>query len=145
MNEAYDITTRFGPPPPAVPKFTAAIYMGAKKPIKEKTHKQNFHGIIPGLGGGGQSVYVFFSPIGNDPKKTHKQLFGTHPVPGQSRTFVYFACFFLSLIAGVPKKTGLESAPLSAFLSACGAPGSERPRRPGSQVLTFFPRFSLAN
>ena len=39
----------------------------------------------------------FFSPIRNDPKKTHKQLFGTHPVPGQSRKFVYVYVFFLSL------------------------------------------------
>ena len=39
----------------------------------------------------------FFSPIRNDPKKTHKQIFGTHPVPGQSRKFVYVYVFFLSL------------------------------------------------
>ena len=30
-------------------------------------------------------------------KKTHKQLFGTHPVPGQSRKFVYVYVFFLFL------------------------------------------------
>ena len=36
----------------------------------------------------------FFSPIRNDPKKTHKQIFGTHPVPGQSRKFVYVYVFF---------------------------------------------------
>ena len=42
----------------------------------------------------------FFSPIRNDPKKTHKQNVGTHPVPGQSRKFVYVYVyvFFLSLI-----------------------------------------------
>ena len=34
-----------------------------------------------------------FSPIRNDPKKTHKQIFGTHPVPGQSREFVYVYVF----------------------------------------------------
>ena len=39
----------------------------------------------------------FFSPIRNDPKKTHKQIFGTQPVPGQSRKFVYVYVFFLSL------------------------------------------------
>ena len=31
-------------------------------------------------------------------KKTHKQNFGTHPVPGQSRGFVYVYVFFLFLI-----------------------------------------------
>ena len=30
-------------------------------------------------------------------KKTHKQNFGTHPVPGQSRKFVYVYVLFLSL------------------------------------------------
>ena len=40
----------------------------------------------------------FFSPIRNDPKKTPlKQNVGTHPVPGQSRKFVYVYVFFLSL------------------------------------------------
>ena len=43
----------------------------------------------------------FFSPIRNDPKKkkknSHKQLFGTPPVPGQSRKFVHVYVFFLSL------------------------------------------------
>ena len=29
-------------------------------------------------------------------KKTHKQNFGTHPIPGQSRKFVYVYVFFLS-------------------------------------------------
>ena len=38
-----------------------------------------------------------FSPIRNGPKKTHKQIFGTHPVPGQSCKFVYVYVFFLSL------------------------------------------------
>ena len=39
----------------------------------------------------------FFSPIRNDPKITTTQNFRTHPVPGQSRTFVYVYVFFLSL------------------------------------------------
>ena len=39
----------------------------------------------------------FLSPIRNDPKKTHKQIFGTHPVWGQSCKFVYVYVFFLSL------------------------------------------------
>ena len=33
-------------------------------------------------------------------KHTHKQNFGTHPVPEQSRKFVYVYVFFLSLIYG---------------------------------------------
>ena len=33
-------------------------------------------------------------------KKTHKQIFGAHPVPGQSRRFVYVYVFFLSLTFG---------------------------------------------
>ena len=36
----------------------------------------------------------FSSPIRNDPKKKKKKLFGTHPVPGQSRKFVYVYVFF---------------------------------------------------
>ena len=60
---------------------------------KKKTRKQNFHGIVPGFLGG-ILFMCFSSPIRNDPKKTHKQLFGTHPVPGQSRKFVYVYVFF---------------------------------------------------
>ena len=45
----------------------------------------------------------FFSPIRNDPKKTHKQIFGTRPVPGQSCKFVYVYVFFLSLMFGKPR------------------------------------------
>ena len=37
----------------------------------------------------------FSPPVRNDPKKTaHKQNFATHPVPGQSREFVYVHVFF---------------------------------------------------
>ena len=39
-----------------------------------------------------------FSPIRNDPIKTHKQILATHLVPGQSRKFVYVYVFFLPLI-----------------------------------------------
>ena len=63
-----------------------------KKHIKKKTRKQKFHGIVPGFLG--NFVYVFSSPLRNDPKKTHKQIFGTHPVLGQSRKFVYVYVFF---------------------------------------------------
>ena len=58
---------------------------------------ENVNKIVTGLTWdfGGNFVYVFFSPIGNDPKrKTHKQNFGTHPVPGQPRKFVYVYVFF---------------------------------------------------
>ena len=65
---------------------------------KEKTRKQNVHGIVPGFFLGGDFVYVFLSPIRNKKKThTHKQNFGTHPVPGQSRKFVYVYVFLLSL------------------------------------------------
>ena len=36
----------------------------------------------------GDFVYVLFSPIRSDPPKTRKQMFATHPVPGQSPKFV---------------------------------------------------------
>ena len=85
---------RRGPPRAVVMEFPAVLSRERKKHIKKKTRKQNFQGIVPGFWGG-ISFMCFFSPIRNDPKKTHKQLFGTHPVPGQSRTFVYmFMCFF---------------------------------------------------
>ena len=43
----------------------------------------------------GDFVFVF-SPIGNDPQKTQKQIFTTHPDPGQYHKFVYVYVFFLS-------------------------------------------------
>ena len=68
---------------------------------RKKTHKEQKHvnKISTWLSRdfGGDFVYVFFLPLRNDPKKTHKQNFGTHPVPGQSRKFVYVYVFFLSL------------------------------------------------
>ena len=51
-----------------------------EKIIKIKTRKQNLQGIVLGFLGG-DFVYVFFLPMRNDPKKTLKQNFGTHPVP----------------------------------------------------------------
>ena len=71
---------------------------------------------------GGDFVYVFFSPIRNDPKKTHKQNFGTHPVPGQSRKFVYVYVFFLSLTSEGPKggrRKGGRGRKLSHFSFCC--------------------------
>ena len=44
----------------------------------------------------------FFSSIRNDSKKTHKQNFVTHPVPGQSHKFV---CVYV-FSSGVEKLTG---------------------------------------
>ena len=74
------------------------VLLGAKeKHIKKKTCKQNFHGIVPGFWGRTLFMCFFFSAIRNDPKRTHKQNFGTHPVPGQSRKFVYVYVSFLSL------------------------------------------------
>ena len=48
----------------------------------------------PTTGSTGCRFMCFFSPIRNDPKeKAHKQNVGTHPVPGQSRKFVYVSMF----------------------------------------------------
>ena len=60
---------------------------------ERKTHKQNFHGIVP------EFLFMCFLPIRNDSNKTHEQIVATHPVPGQSRTFVYVYAFILSLLA----------------------------------------------
>ena len=67
-----------------------------KKPQKEKTRKQNVHGIVPGFFGGGLCLCVFFSPIRNDPKKTHKQDFGTGhpPSPGTIPQICLCLCVF---------------------------------------------------
>ena len=78
------------------PPFPYPPFWERKKHINKKTRKQNFHGIVPGFLGD-FCLCVFFSPIRNDPKKTHKQIFGTQPVPGQSREFVYVYVFFLFL------------------------------------------------
>ena len=43
--------------------------------------------------GGGLCLCIFL-PHMERPEKTHKQDFGTHPVPGQSRKFVYVHVFF---------------------------------------------------
>ena len=81
-------------------KTSKNTYRERKKHIKKKTRKQNFHGIVPGFLGG-ILFMCFFLPLRNDPKKTHKQNFGTHPIPGQSRKFVYVYVFFLSPNLGV--------------------------------------------
>ena len=66
-----------------------AQIMGAIK-SKQKTHKQNVHGIVPGFGG--RFLYLFFSPMRNE--RTHKQNFATDLVLGQSHKFVYVYVFF---------------------------------------------------
>ena len=92
-----------------------------KKHIKKKTRKQNFHGIVLGFWGG-FCLCVFFSAIRNDPKKTHKQNFGTRPVPGQSRKCVYVYVFFLPpkimvcLLAQIPN----HGLPKHTFWDRCG-------------------------
>ena len=57
----------------------------------------------------------FFLPHKECPEKTHKQIFGTHPVPGQSRenfVYVFFSLCFFSLPskgrAGLQEKTKLH-------------------------------------
>ena len=67
-----------------------------KKFRKDSERKKHVNKISMGLSRdfGGDFVYVFFLPLRNDPKKPHKQNFGTHPVPGQSRKFVYVYVFF---------------------------------------------------
>ena len=73
-----------------------------KKTHKEKIkHKQPFPGIL-----GGILFVCFVSPTRNDQKKTPKQIFGTHPVPGQSRKFIYVYVLFLSLILQESRKRG---------------------------------------
>ena len=71
------------------------IHWERNKHIKKKTRKQNFRGIIPGFWGG--LCLCVFLPHKEWPEKTHKQNFGTHPVPGQSRKFICVYVFFLSL------------------------------------------------
>ena len=72
-----------------------------KNPSPKKTHKEkHVNKSFTGLSRdflGGTLFMCFFAPIRNDPKKTHKQNCGTHPVPGQSRKFVYVYVFFLAL------------------------------------------------
>ena len=78
--------------------------VGSEKPHKEKRHKQIFRGIVPGFSEG--FVYVFFSPIRRDPPNTHTHThththtrtdFCLHPVPRQSRKFVYVYVFWEAL------------------------------------------------
>ena len=67
---------------------------GAKKYTKKLTRKQKVHRVV--LGYWGEFVYVLSPPLRNDPKKTHKQMFATRLVPGQSRKTCLCLCAFLS-------------------------------------------------
>ena len=98
-----------------LPEYSRQITLGAKKKRKN-TYKQNFHGIVPGFSG--DSVHVFFSPmmIRNDLPKQHEQNFHTHPVPGQSRRFVYV----YSEAWGQPQFQEKRSRSEKAILGALG-------------------------
>ena len=85
-----------GPESLGLGSFSSLIWGANKKTHKEKNAQTKSSRDCPGILGG--ILFMrFFSPIRNDPKKIHKLNFGTHPVPGQSRTFVY-VYVFLSLM-----------------------------------------------
>ena len=75
-----------------------------KKTNKQETHKQNFHGIVPGLSRDCPGTLPAFSldflgilfmcfPFSPGKRETHKQ-FDPHPFPGQSHEVVYVYWFF---------------------------------------------------
>ena len=84
------ILTKIGPG-----KANKQEKLGSEKKKKE-TRKHSFHGNVPGFGGE-FCLCVFFSPIRNDLKKTHKHNFATRPILGQSHKLVYVFVFFFSL------------------------------------------------
>ena len=104
---------------------------------KRKNNKEQKHinKIFTGLSRdfGENFVYVFFSPIRNDPKqKKHINKFlAPTPVPGQSRKFVYVYVFFLSLNKSVDLNGHFARKALSA------TPGSA-PGRLGTRLSSFF-------
>ena len=72
--------------------------------VKKKHANKNFHGIVPGFLG--DFVYVFFSPMRNDPPKKHINKFlppaQSHDSPGK---FVYV------YVCGTPRPaTGVSRA-----------------------------------
>ena len=73
-------------------------FRAGKKPINKQTHKQNFHGTVPGLSRPFPEISWEFclcvSLFPHEKGKTHKQ-FDPHPFPGQSREVAYVYCFFL--------------------------------------------------
>ena len=111
-------------------------FRAGTKPINKQTHKQNFHGTVPGLSRDCPGTLPAFSwdflgilfmcfPFSWGKRETHKQ-FDPHPFPGQSREVVYVYWFFL------PRKiTHLLSVNCRSFkgatrLGATGLRGSER-------------------
>ena len=67
---------------------------------KQETHKQNFHGIVPGLSRDSlglflrcSGIFVYVFPFSPGKRQTHKQ-FDPRPFPGQSRKVVYVYSFF---------------------------------------------------
>ena len=76
----------------SVEKKNATFSIGAEKQTKKKHINKNFTGLSRDLFGG--ILFMCLLPIRNKKTHTHKQLFGTHPVPGQSRKFVCVYVFF---------------------------------------------------
>ena len=58
-------------------------------------------------------VYMFFSPVRNDPRNTHRQTTSCHPVPGPPSLFV-FMCF------SFPERPSCTCVPLIVMLCAEG-------------------------
>ena len=75
-----------------VPEFYVPS-LGSEKNTQRKKH---INTIFTGLSGdfGGTLFMCFFSPTRNEPKKTHKQHFGTHPVPGTIPQICLCLCAF---------------------------------------------------
>ena len=98
-----------------------AEFRAGKKPINKQTHKQNFHGIVPGLSRDCPGTLPAFSwdflgilfmcfPFSSGKGETHKQ-FDPHPFPGQSREVVLlFIGFFLPREFSFLKNTTFSSA-----------------------------------
>ena len=87
-------------PLPSLPLFALTTL----SPMNTKTHKQNFHGIVPALSRDCPGTIPAFSsdflgilfmcfPFSPGKRETHKQ-FDPHPFPGQSREVVYVYWFF---------------------------------------------------
>ena len=67
-----------------------------KKNNNKKTHKQNFHGTVPGLSRHFPEIsWEFCLCVSCFPKENDKHInkFDPHPFPGQSRKFVYIYLF----------------------------------------------------
>ena len=117
--------------------------LGAKKHIKKKTRKQNFHGIVPGFWGGFCSC-VSVSPIRTDPTETHKQICATPPSPGTIPQICLCLCassFPVSWESGVPLPLRKYYDNYPCVSKQCPADGVWRIGRAVSQ--TGFERHGL--